>query len=97
MENTEEYRPDSCSPPGHTLRDILEERKLSQSELCRMIKRPRKTICGIINGHVAITPQTALELEKALEAPPAEFWIRREALYQLCLARNSLKRPSAIK
>ena len=83
---TNEYRPDQVSPPGETLRDILDERNLSQSELATRMGRPKKTISEIINGKAAITNETALQLEMVLGIP-AGFWSSREQHYREYLAR----------
>jgi HTH-type transcriptional regulator / antitoxin HigA len=82
-----QYMPDSVSPPGETLLDILEERGMSQAELAERTGRPKKTISEIINGKAAITPDTALQLERVL-AVPARFWNERERNYQDSLARQ---------
>jgi addiction module HigA family antidote len=82
-----EYRPSEVSPPGATLREILEERGISQAELAARTGRPKKTINEIVKGKAAITNQTALELELALGIS-AEFWNRREQHYREYLARQ---------
>ena len=83
-----EYRPSEVSPPGATLREILEERSISQAELAARTGRPKKSINEIIKGKAAITNQTALELELALGIS-AEFWNRREQHYREHLARQA--------
>jgi HTH-type transcriptional regulator/antitoxin HigA len=80
------YQPDVVSAPGETLLDLLEEREISQKELALRMGRPLKTINEIIKGKASITPETALQLEKALGAP-ASFWIQREAHFREYLAR----------
>lgn len=82
-----DYSPDWVSPPGHTLQDILDEKGLSQAELARDMGRPLKTINEIIKGKSAITPETAIQLEEE-GLGTADFWVRREALYRLSLARK---------
>ena len=74
------------SPPGETLREMLDERSMSQADLARRMGRPAKTINEIINGKAAITSETAVELEIVLGAS-AEFWTAREARYRNALAR----------
>ncbi len=74
------------SPPGETLREMLDERSMSQVELAQRMGRPVKTINEIINGKAAITSETAVELEVVLGAS-AEFWTAREAAYRNALAR----------
>lgn len=81
-----QYLPDYVSPPGKTLLDALEERGMKQKELAERMSRPEKTINEIVKGKSAITPETALQLEKVLGIP-ANFWIQREAYYQEYLAR----------
>lgn len=82
-----EYDPTSVSPPGETLRELLEEREISQTELAERTGRPRKTINEIIKGKTAITPETALQLELAL-GTPASFWNTRETRYREYIARQ---------
>jgi len=82
-----QYRPTTVSPPGETLADLLEERGSTQAELATRMDRPLKTINQIVKGKTAITPETALQLERAL-GTPAEFWLSREAKYRSFLARR---------
>ena len=80
-----QYTPDYVSPPGETLEEILEERDMTQAELAERMGRPKKTISEIINGKAAITPETALQLERVLSIP-ASFWNERERYYREALA-----------
>lgn len=81
------YTPDYVSPPGETLEELLEEREMTQAELAERMGRPKKTISEIINGKAAITPETALQLERVLSIP-ASFWNNRERDYREALARQ---------
>lgn len=76
-----EYVPDVVSPPGSTLLETIEALGMTQAELARRMGRPVKTINEIINGKTAITPETALQLERVLGIP-AHFWRNREEQYQ---------------
>ncbi|MEJ7693953.1 HigA family addiction module antitoxin [Daejeonella sp.] len=80
------YRPDSVSPPGDTLGEILEDIGMTQKELAERMDRPEKTINEIVRGKAAITPDTAIQLERVLNTP-AHFWIQRESQYQESIAR----------
>jgi HTH-type transcriptional regulator/antitoxin HigA len=80
------YAPREVSPPGETLRDLMEERSLSQAELSRRLGRPSQAVNEIIAGKKEITEDTALELERVLQVP-AHFWLAREARYREHLAR----------
>ncbi|EFO79812.1 plasmid maintenance system antidote protein, XRE family [Oscillochloris trichoides DG-6] len=67
---------------------MLEERGMSQAELAERTGRPKKTINEIIQGKVAITPDTALQFERVL-GTPARFWLTREQHYREFLARQN--------
>jgi addiction module HigA family antidote len=82
-----QYTPDTVSPPGETLLEILEERGMSQAELAQRTGRPKKTVNEIICGKAAITPETALQLERVLKVS-ADFWNNREQQYRQYLARQ---------
>jgi HTH-type transcriptional regulator / antitoxin HigA len=69
-------------PPGDFIREELEARGWTQSDLAAILGRPFQTVNGIINGRKAITSRTARELEAAL-GPSAEFWMNLETSYQL--------------
>ena len=89
-----EYQPDRVSPPGETLRDLLEETGLSQAELATRMGRPKKTVNEIVNAKAAITTETALQLEMVLGIP-ADFWNSREQHYREYLARVEQSRALA--
>jgi HTH-type transcriptional regulator/antitoxin HigA len=78
-------------PPGATLQQELEARGMTQKDLAARMGRPPQVISGICRGKKAITPETALELEKVL-AVPAHIWLGLETEYQLTIARR-LQRP----
>ncbi len=82
-----EYEPDTVSPPGETLQDVIDSFGMSQAELARRMGRPQKTVNEIINGKAAITPDTAIQLERVLNVP-ASFWNNREKRYREFLAKN---------
>jgi addiction module HigA family antidote len=81
-----QYKPDLVSPPGETLQETLEAMGMSQAELAQRTGRPKKTINEIIKGKAAISPETALQLERVLGVP-ATFWNSRERHYREDLAR----------
>jgi addiction module HigA family antidote len=80
-----QYFPDYVSPPGETLFETLGALGMSQGELAERTGRPKKTINEIIKGKTAITPETALQLERVLGIP-ASFWNNRESNYRETLA-----------
>lgn len=82
------WRPEWAVPPGEILMEALEERGMSQSELARRMGRPFKTINQIVNAKAALTPDTAIQLERTLGIS-ASFWNNLETNYreQLAFAR----------
>lgn len=82
------YAPDFVSPPGWSLEELLEERGLSQAELARQTGFTPKHVNGVVKGRARISPDFALALERVL-GTPADFWLVRDAHYQLHLARQS--------
>ena len=89
-----QYQPDVISPPGETLLETIEALGLTQAALAERTGRPLKTINEIIKGKAAITPETALQLERVLGVP-AHFWVNREAYYRENLARQEEQRRLA--
>ena len=69
-------------PPGDHIREEIEDRGWSQSDLARIMGRPVQVINEIINGRKAITARTARELEAALGSS-AELWMNLETSYRL--------------
>jgi HTH-type transcriptional regulator/antitoxin HigA len=73
-------------PPGEFLREELEARNWSQTELAEIIGRPVRLINEIIAGKKAITPETAIQLGESLGTGP-EVWMNLESQYQLSKVR----------
>ena len=86
-ETTLIYTPREVTPPGSTLRDLMQERDWKQRELAHRLGRPVQAVNEILAGKKEITEDTALELERVLEVP-AQFWLAREAQYREYLARR---------
>lgn len=75
------FEPDYAAPPGATLKETLEERGISQSELAARMGMTDKTISQIINGIAPISFDTAFKLELVLGVP-ASIWNRLELAYR---------------
>jgi HTH-type transcriptional regulator / antitoxin HigA len=80
------WQPDWVVTPGDLLLEALEDRDMTQSDLARRMGRPIKTINEIVNGKAAITPDTAIQLERTLGIT-ADFWNNLEGSYRAQLAR----------
>jgi addiction module HigA family antidote len=81
------FSPNYAVHPGQTLTDVLTDRGITQAELATRIGRPLKTINEIVKGKASITPETALQLDRALNVD-ARVWNALEAHYQLLLAEK---------
>jgi addiction module HigA family antidote len=72
------WRPEWAVAPGEILLEALQDRGMTQSELANRTARPLKTINEIVKGKAAITPETALQLERVLGIS-ARLWTGLEA------------------
>ncbi|MBN8893318.1 MAG: HigA family addiction module antidote protein [Rhodanobacter sp.] len=75
-------------PPGEFLREELEARNWTQTELAEIIGRPVRLINEIIAGKKAITPETAIQLGESL-GTGADVWMNLESQYQLSKVRGA--------
>jgi len=83
-----EFHPDYAVPPGEILEYELELRAMSQKELSDRTGITSKHLISIIKGDSAITPQTAIKLERVL-GMPVDYWLNLESQYREILARKS--------
>jgi HTH-type transcriptional regulator/antitoxin HigA len=77
---------DLAIPPGEYLEEVIVELGMTKDDLARRMDRPAPKLSAIFKGHKAITPDTALRLEKVVGVP-AHIWTGLEAEYRLALAR----------
>ena len=83
-----EYLPDYVVTPGEVLEFELELRDMKQQELAKRTGLTPKHIGSLVNGKSAITPETAIKLERAI-GMPAQYWMNLESQYQEALARKA--------
>jgi addiction module HigA family antidote len=77
--------------PGEIIKeDILPELHLSVTEASMQIGITRVALSRVINGNAAISIELALKLEKWLDGPSADVWLRMQLDYDLWKARNKL-------
>lgn len=81
------WQPNWTMAPGDILLEALQDREMTQSELALRMARPLKTVNEIIKGKTAITPETAIQLERAIGIS-ARFWTGIESQYRDTLARQ---------
>jgi len=73
-------------PPGETLKEVLDDKNITQKELALRLGVTPKHINKIINGTATISSDIALKLESVLGIS-ASFWNKLEASYQETKAR----------
>lgn len=73
--------------PGEHLAEELKELGMSATELAHKLDVPPNRITGILNGHRAITGDTALRLAHFF-GTSAEFWLNLQSLYELRVAQK---------
>ena len=77
------------SHPGISIRlNCLEPLNLSVTDAANILGVARHTLSRVLNGHAGISPDMAIRLEKAGWST-ADFWMRRQAAYDLAQARKS--------
>ena len=81
-----QYMPDYIVSPGEVLEFELQMRGMTQHELAKRTGLTPKHIGSVVNAKSAITPETAIKLERAI-GMPVQYWMNLESQYQEALAR----------
>lgn len=81
MNEIESFLPDWVSPPGETIVDILNERRIPIAEFSKRLGRSLEDVEKIISGKYRLTSSIACQLEQELGAT-AKFWEVRESQYR---------------
>jgi HTH-type transcriptional regulator/antitoxin HigA len=81
MAETSTFEPDWLSPPGETIRQLLHDRQLDESDIVPRLELSPFDFDALISGALEISPLLALRLEGALGLS-AQFWERREQQYR---------------
>jgi len=68
-------------PPGMTIKEVLEDRHMTQKELATRMDMSEKHISKLINGEVPLTQDVAMRLERVFGVE-ASFWNGLEASYR---------------
>lgn len=85
--NEPHYEPDLVLPPGDTLEEVLDSIDMTQAALAKRTGLSTKHINQIVNGAAAITPDTALLLERATGVS-SRTWSNLEVAYREYLSRQ---------
>ena len=73
--------------PGLSIKEGCLGDELTVTEAARLLGVTRHTLSLVINGRSGISPEMAIRLEK-VGWSDADFWIRRQASYDLAQARK---------
>lgn len=79
--------PAEVFPPGEFIREELEARGWTQTDLAEILGRPLRTVNEVITGKRSITPETARGLGDAF-GTGAQLWMNLESSYQLSQIKN---------
>jgi HTH-type transcriptional regulator/antitoxin HigA len=79
--------PAEVFPPGEFIKEELEARGWTQTDLAEILGRPQRLVSEIINGKRAISPETAKGLGEAF-GTGAQFWMNLESAYQLARVKD---------
>lgn len=85
---------DYAVPPGETLRELLDERGLTQRDLARRADLSPKHVNRLLQGLVPLSADVAQRLEH-VTGTPARIWNQLEANYRSDLERLRAKRDLA--
>ena len=86
MSGTDAFEPDWVSPPGDTMRDLIDDRNLTIAEFARQIGHTPEEATCLLQGQMSLTTETAQKLEVVLGSS-ARFWLTRESQYRSDVAR----------
>jgi len=75
--------------PGEFLREILEERQLSQAHFARVIGVAPMRISHVIKGTRPVTAELALLFGRVFGQSP-QYWLNLQASYDLKLAERAI-------
>ena len=76
--------------PGEFLREILEERGISQAQFARAIGMAPMRVSHVVKGTRPVTAELALLFGRALGQSP-QYWLNLQAAYDLKLAERQIR------
>jgi HTH-type transcriptional regulator/antitoxin HigA len=80
---------DLAVPPGEFLEEVIGELGMTKDELARRMGRPAPKLSAIFKGTKALTPDTAMQLEKVVDVP-ANIWLGLESEYRRTLGNKAV-------
>ena len=76
--------------PGEFLREILEDRGISQAQFARAIGMAPMRISHVVKGTRPVTAELALLFGRALGQSP-QYWLNLRAAYDLKIAERQIR------
>lgn len=86
MLNTQGFSPRWASPPGDTVRDVLDEQGVSVEQFASMIGLTRSAVDALLESSEPISIELARRLADSIGST-VEFWVTRDCQYRDDLAR----------
>ena len=74
--------------PGESIREALKAAEWTVTDAAKRLGVTRNTLSRLVNGRIGVSPEMALALER-VGWSNAEFWMRRQATYDLARARSA--------
>lgn len=81
--------------PGAGIQDDLAELGWTVTEAARRMGVRRENLSLLVHGQIGVSPKMALALER-VGISNADFWVRRQATYELAQERLRQEREGAI-
>jgi addiction module HigA family antidote len=91
MYDSDRPSPDTTSPPGERLQEVLQAQGMTRVELASRLGISLERVNAIIAGREPVTEEIAMQLAQ-LFGLSAEFWRRREQQYRQHVARPEEER-----
>ena len=76
--------------PGEFLKEILDDREISQAQFARAIGMAPMRISHVVKGARPITAELALLFGRALGQSP-QYWLNLQATYDLKIAERKIR------
>lgn len=86
MPREDTFSPRWASPPGDTIRDVLEDRRMDLQTLSNLIGMHKTSVARVVEQGEPISLDLARRLADVL-GPSVEFWVTRDCQYRDDLAR----------
>ncbi len=87
MSELQSFSPDWASPPGDTIRDILEDLSLPTSEFAVRTGQTPQEAVDLLTGTLAVSKDVAARVAAVVGGSPG-FWLSRDAKYRQALASS---------